>query len=159
MLTATPVLENRGLPLTVPSAAPRLLSRAGLRRLHTDERGAATAELVLAMPLLLVLIMSIAQFALWMHASHIAQATASQALSVTRVQGGTTARGQTEAAQILRQLGNGPLRNPQAAVTRDLERASVHVEGTVTQVVPFLTLMARGDDEGPIERFRSGAQP
>jgi Flp pilus assembly protein TadG len=155
MSTATPALDS---PRS-PSAASRLFSQAGLRRLRTDERGAVTAELVLAMPLLLVLIMSIAQFALWMHASHIAQATASQALSVTRVQGGTTARGQTEAAQILRQLGSGPLRDPHAAVTRGPERASVHVEGTVTQVVPFLTLTARGDADGPVERFLSGAQP
>jgi hypothetical protein len=130
-----------------------LVSPAGLRRLLADERGAATAELALAMPLLLLLILSIVQFALWMHASHIAQAAASQALSVTRVQGGTVARGQAEAGQILQQLGSGPLRDPHAAVSRGPEQASVHVDGTVTQVIPFLTLTASGDAVGPVERF------
>ncbi|MEC3974321.1 TadE/TadG family type IV pilus assembly protein [Amycolatopsis sp. H20-H5] len=120
-----------------------------------DDRGAATAELVLATPLLLLLIMLIAQFALWMHATHIAQAAASQALSVTRVQGGTAARGQTEASNVLAQLGSGPLRDPQARVTRNLDYAAVHVEGNVTAVVPFLTLTAEGDATGPVERFRS----
>lgn len=136
-----------------------MLSRAGLRRLLADDRGAATAELVLATPLLLLLIMLIAQFALWLHATHVAQAAASQALSVTRVQGGTAARGQTEADNILTQLGSGPLRAPHARVTRDLNQASVHVEGSVTAVIPFLTLTAVGDATGPVERFRSGAQP
>ncbi len=152
-------IDGSGSPVATTPSTPRLVSRAGLRRLMADERGAATAELVLATPLLLLLIMSIAQFALWMHASHVAQAAASQALSATRVQGGTAARGQNAADQILQQLGRGPLRDPHVTVIRSPERASVHVEGAVIQVLPFLTLMADGDAAGPVERFRSGAQP
>jgi Flp pilus assembly protein TadG len=151
-------IDGLSSPTATTPTTPRLLSRAGWRQLLADERGAATAELVLATPLLLLLIMSIAQFALWMHATHIAQAAASQALSATRVQGGTTARGQTEADQILQQLGSGPLRDPYATVSRGPEQAAVHVEGAVIQVVPFLTLTAYGDAAGPVERFRSGAQ-
>jgi Flp pilus assembly protein TadG len=124
-----------------------------IRRLWTDERGAATAELVLAVPLLLLLLLLIAQFTLWLHATHIAQAAASEALSATRVEGGTVAHGQAEANRVLRQLGDGPLHSPSATVTRGPEEASVHVEGTVTAVVPFLTLTAAGDATGPIERF------
>ncbi|WP_291408864.1 TadE/TadG family type IV pilus assembly protein [Actinophytocola sp.] len=129
------------------------LKRAALRRPWTDERGAATTELVLAIPLLLLLLMLIAQFALWMHATHIAQAAASEALSATRVEGGTVAHGQAEADRILQQLGGGPLHSPHASVTRGPADASVHVEGTVTAVVPFLTLTAVGDAAGPVERF------
>ncbi|PKV94766.1 TadE-like protein [Amycolatopsis echigonensis] len=152
-------IDGDSSPKATTSTTPRLLMRGGLRQILADERGAATAELVLATPLLLLLIMSIAQFALWMHASHIAQAAASQALSTTRVLGGTTARGQIEANQILQQLGSGPLRDPRAIVSRSPDRAAVHVEGSVIQVVPFLTLTAEGDAVGPVERFRSGAQP
>jgi Flp pilus assembly protein TadG len=131
----------------------------GLRRLWTDERGGATAELVLATPLLLLLLMSIVQFALWLHATHIAQAAASEALSVTRVYGGSVARGKAEADQVLQQLGRGPLRNPTATVTRNPTQASVHVKGNVTALVPFLTLTATGDAVGPVERFVPGGQP
>ncbi|MYW90489.1 pilus assembly protein TadE [Amycolatopsis rubida] len=152
-------IDRYSSPNAATSPTPRLLTRAGLRRLLADERGAATAELVLTTPLLLLLIMSIAQFALWMHASHIAQAAASQALSTTRVLGGTTARGQREADQILQQLGSGPLRDPRAIVSRSSDQAAVHVEGTVIQVVPFLTLTASGDAAGPVERFRAGVRP
>ena len=139
--------------------ASRLLSRSGLRRLAPDEHGAATAELVLATPLLLLLIMLIAQFTLWLHATHVAQAAAAQALSATRVHNGSVISGQIQADQVLQQLGGGPLQNPRAEVSRDLVHASVHVEGTVTAVLPFLTLRAAGDAVGPVERFTSGAQP
>ena len=114
-----------------------------IRRLWTDERGAATTELVLAVPLLLVLLLLIAQFTLWLHATHVAQAAASEALSVTRVDGGTVTEGQAEANRVLHQLGSGPLDSPHATVNRGATEASVRVEGTVTAVVPFLTLTAR----------------
>ncbi len=123
------------------------------RRLWTDERGGASAELVFAVPLLLMLLLLIAQFALWLHATHVAQAAASQALSATRVEGGTVAGGQAEADRILRQLASGPLHDPSTNVSRGPTEASVHVEGTVTAVVPFLTLTASGHASGPVERF------
>ncbi len=126
-------------------------------RLRTDERGAATAELILVVPLLLLLIMVIAQFTLWLHATHIAQAAASEALSTTRVAGGTPAHGQTEAARVLHRLGTGPLHDPQVTVTRGTTEASVHVTGTVTAVIPFLILIAHGDTTGPVERFVSAS--
>ena len=44
-------------------------SRCAIAR---DERGAVSAELVIATPLLLLLIMGVIQFALWQHAEHIA---------------------------------------------------------------------------------------
>ena len=123
------------------------------RRLWTDERGAASVELVVAMPLLLLLLLVIAQVALWLHATHVAQVTASEALAVTRVEGGTVTGGQAEAERILRQLGSGPLHSPHTTVRRDLDDAAVTVEGTVTAVIPFLNLTAVGEATGPVERF------
>lgn len=123
------------------------------RLLWTDERGTASAELALAVPLLLLLLLIIAQFTVWLHATHVAQTAASHALAATRVEGGTVAEGQAEAERIMRQLGNGPLRSPHTTVRRGFDEASVRVEGTVTAVVPFLTLTAVGDVSGPVERF------
>ena len=45
--------------------------RLGRARAH-DERGAVSAELVIATPLMLLLVMGVIQFALWQHAEHIA---------------------------------------------------------------------------------------
>ncbi|NKQ55575.1 pilus assembly protein TadE [Amycolatopsis sp. K13G38] len=128
-------------------------ARDRLRRLRRDEQGSVTAELVLAVPALLLLLLVIAQFAVWAHAQHIAQAAASQALSAARVQGGSNAGGHTQADSVLTQLGNGPLRNPQAAVVRGPEQSTVDISGEAATVVPFLHLPVRARAAGPTERF------
>ena len=71
--------------------------RRWCRAVRGDERGSVSAELVLATPLLLVLIMGVVQFALWEHATHVADAVAQQGLAVGRLQGETAAAGQAEA--------------------------------------------------------------
>jgi hypothetical protein len=123
------------------------------RAIRRDERGAAAAELVLAMPLLFLLILLIAQFTLYLHASHIAQAAASEALSVTRVEGGTVGAGQSDAQRILSQLASGPLQDPHVTVTRNATNVTVQIDGAVTAVVPFLHLTASGEADGAVERF------
>ena len=127
--------------------------RSALLRLRADQRGAGTVELVIATPVLLLLILLIAQFALYMHATHIAQAAASQALSAARVSGGSTAAGTTEAHRVLSQLGNGPLHTNSVDVRRTATQASVTITGTVISVVPLLTLTVHADAVGPVERF------
>ena len=64
-------------------------------------------ELVIATPLLLLLVLLIAQFALYMHATHIAQAAASEALSEARVSGGTAAAGPVGQPQLRRRALRG----------------------------------------------------
>ena len=129
------------------------------RRLRDDERGAGTAELVIAAPLLLLLILTIAQFALYMHATHIAQAAASEALSTARVSRGTAAAGTVEGNRILTQLGDGPLRGTQVDVKRDDSQASVRITGNVTNVLPFMTFTVHAEAVGPVERFRASTNP
>ena len=127
--------------------------RAALRRLRADQRGAGTAELVVATPLLLLLILLIAQFALYMHASHIAQAAASEALSAARVSGGSAAAGSTEGQRVLAQLGSGPLQGTSVNVQRGATQASVTVTGTVINVIPFATFTVHAEAVGPVEKF------
>ncbi|MGH9295775.1 MAG: TadE family protein, partial [Acidimicrobiales bacterium] len=67
--------------------------QTGLARVR-GERGAVSAELVIATPLLLLLIMGVIQFALWQHAEHIASAVAQQGVAVGRLQGETAAAGE-----------------------------------------------------------------
>ncbi|MEX3104924.1 MULTISPECIES: TadE/TadG family type IV pilus assembly protein [unclassified Streptomyces] len=126
---------------------------AQLRRLRGD-RGAVTTELVIVMPLLLTLVMLLAQATVWWHAVHIAQTAATQALAATRVQDGTTASGRHEARRVLGQLGPGPLHDVRIAVTRTADRADVRITGTATSVVPFLHLPVDTRAAGPVERFR-----
>jgi Flp pilus assembly protein TadG len=127
--------------------------RRALLRWGRDERGVVTAELVVAVPFLLLMLTLIMQFAIWAHATHIAQAAASQALDTARVLGGSNATGQSEADDVLAQLGAGPLKGAQATVTRGPTQTTVDITGSAATVVPFLHLPVRARAVGPTERY------
>jgi hypothetical protein len=100
----------------------------------------------------MLLVLVIAQFAVWAHATHIAQAAASQALSATRVQGANSVNGEAEASAVLRQLG-GALHFPRTVISRDAEQSRVEITGEASSVVPFLRLPVVVRVIGPTERF------
>jgi Flp pilus assembly protein TadG len=117
------------------------------------DRGSVSVELVIATPLLLFMLLAIIQFALWSHATHIAQAAASQGLAAARVQDGTAAAGNASAQQMLDQLDSGPLTGASVNADRSATAASVRIAGTATSVVPFLHLPVHAEATGPVERF------
>jgi len=133
-------------------------TKAGRRGLLRRDRGAVTTEMVIVMPVLLTLILLLAQATVWWHALHIAQTTAAHALAAARVQNATAADGRTEAEHVLDELGRGPLRDAQVTVTRTGDRADVHITGAATSVIPFLHLPVRAHVSGPVERFRPAVQ-
>lgn len=118
-----------------------------------DDRGAVAAELVVATPLLLLLILAVVQFALWQHASHVADVIAQQGLAAARVQGGSPAAGRSEADAVYTQLGQGLIVHPTVTATEDATTDRVVVTGHVTSVIPFLSLPVRAVAVGPHERF------
>jgi Flp pilus assembly protein TadG len=121
------------------------------RALHGD-RGSVSAELVIATPLLLLLL-TIVQFALWSHATHIAQAAAAQGLAAARVQDATAAQGSVAARQVLDQLGRGPLTDTRIDAARSSDAVSIRVSGDTSAVIPFLRLPVHAEAAGPVERF------
>lgn len=128
------------------------------RRWRVDERGSATAELVIATPVLLLLILLVVQFAVWQHSVHVAQAAASEGLAAARVQGGTAGSGQEEANLVLSQLSQSVLVHPSVHVDRGANTATVTVTGEAQAVIPFLHLPVRATASGPVERFRPPGQ-
>ncbi|MGP4115278.1 TadE/TadG family type IV pilus assembly protein [Streptomyces sp. 4N509B] len=147
--------------MATPASARRRQPRPGDRSLTAalrTDRGAAVTELVIVFPVVLTLVLIVAQLALWAHATHTAQAAASHALSATRVLDGTTNDGRAEAAFVLGQLGDGALKHVTVQVTRDAERATVQVEGTARAVVPFLHLPVRAEAAGPVEEASQTAE-
>ncbi|XVS62061.1 TadE/TadG family type IV pilus assembly protein [Actinosynnema sp. CA-299493] len=108
---------------------------------------------MIATPLLLLMLLAIVQFALWSHATHIAQAAASQGLAAARSQNGTSAAGTASAQQILDQLAGGPLTGTAVTTDRGVTAASVRISGTANSVVPFLSLPVHAEATGPVERF------
>ena len=99
------------------------------------------------------MLLAIVQFALWSHATHIAQAAASQGLAAARAQHGTAAAGSARAQQMLDQLARGPLTGAKVRASRTAASASVRISGTATSVIPFLSLPVHAGAAGPVERF------
>lgn len=137
---------------------PRPQRRLLVRTLARDERGAVSAELVIATPLLLLLIMGVIQFALWQHATHVAGAVAQQGLAVGRLQGETAAAGQSEAQSVLDQLGSGVLIDSNITATRTGTTTTVVVTGHAESVVGLFSLPVKATATGPTEIYSANAQ-
>jgi len=113
-----------------------------------------TAELVVATPLLLLLVLLVVQFALWQHGLHVATAAAEEGERAARLEGGTAAAGATRARDFLAQLGPSLVVAPRVTARRDQATARVEVRGTAEQLVPWLRLPIHAVAEGPVEVFR-----
>ncbi|MGP4115012.1 TadE/TadG family type IV pilus assembly protein [Streptomyces sp. 4N509B] len=122
-------------------------------RASEADRGAASTQLVLAVPVVLLLMLLAAQFALAWHAQHLAQTAASQGLAAARAADGTRADGEEAARATVRETAGGVLRTPSVRVTRTDTTATARVEGSVIPVVPGLGLRVTGHAAGPVERF------
>jgi Flp pilus assembly protein TadG len=109
-------------------------------------------------PFLMLLILMIVQFAVWEHASAIAQDAAAEALAAARVQGGTAAAGQQLAAHVLSQVGGGALTGAKVTVTRTATTVTVQISAAAGEVLPLpgLSFTVTAIAAGPVERFVSG---
>ena len=149
-----------GTSCTVERQRQRLTSRRRPRTLRSwrDERGAVAAELVIATPLLLLLVMGVIQFALWQHATHVAEAAAQQALSVGRLQGETAAAGKAQGQAVLAQVAGGVLVAPTVTATKTSAVTTVVVTGRAVSVIGLFSLPVRAVAAGPSETFTVPSQ-
>jgi len=141
-------MANAGL--TRPSR--RWWTRRGRAR---GESGAGTAELVVATPALLFLIMLVVQFALWFHAAHVVTAAAQEGARAARVEGGSAGAGEGKANSFLDDLAGGLLTGRSTSASRGADTACVTVTGDVQKVVPKIPMpKVEATSCGPVERFR-----
>jgi hypothetical protein len=122
------------------------------RRAH-GEAGIATLALVLTMPAVLFLLMSVAQFVVYYHASHLATAAAQEGVRAAQVADGTAADGQTSAQDFLAQAGPALVLSPVVTVTRDADNARVEVSAHAPQLIPGIQLGIHAVASGPTEQF------
>ncbi|MDA2809917.1 TadE/TadG family type IV pilus assembly protein [Nocardiopsis sp. RSe5-2] len=118
-----------------------------------SDRG--SAELAVATPLLLLLLLLVIQAGLVAHASQVAQSIATTALAEARAVDATDADGQAAGEHAGEQLGGRLLRGLNVEVHRDDEAARVVVTAQVPSVLPGLTWPIRHESSGPVERFTS----
>jgi Flp pilus assembly protein TadG len=124
--------------------------RQRLRR----ERGDATVEAVLAVPVLLVMILTIIQFALWYHASHTAKAAAHEGVRAARVEGGTATDGRARAADFMARAAPTLVDHVTVTASRDDDHTRVEVHGSLRSLIPGLQLPVTAEADSPVERFR-----
>ena len=74
------------------------------RRRARDERGDASVEVVLAVPVLLFMIMLVIQAGLWFHGSQLAEAAAQEGVQAGRSANGSAAAAEARARDFLGRL-------------------------------------------------------
>lgn len=126
-------------------------------RAQQNERGEATTEAVLVVPVLILLIFTVIQFGLWYHASSVTRAAAQEGVREARVAGGTSASGQATAESFLQQTAGSLISGTSVTANRTADTTDVTVNGTVISVVPFLHLPVSGHAAAVTERFRAPA--
>lgn len=126
------------------------MTRPATRRRR--DKGAASVELVLATPLLGLLLMAAVQFALWQHASHMAQAAANEGVQTARAYGSSAAAGKTDTEALLRDLSGGALSGTSVTASRSATSATITITGRASSVIPGLTFPVKVTVTAPVER-------
>src|SRR5438477_3896545 len=128
--------------------------RARWRTVRRDgDRGGATVEFVIAVPLLMLILLFVPQAAVWYHGTHVAQAAANRALDAAAALGGSAAQGEAAGNATLTSLGSGVLHDTHVIVVRTATDVRVDITGTAETVVPGIHWTVHATATGPVERF------
>ncbi|MBR7827834.1 pilus assembly protein [Actinospica sp. MGRD01-02] len=139
----------------MPHATPTLrAARAALTtrvRALGRERGAATVELVIAVPALILLLLFIVQFGLIWLAQQCAQTAASSAVNAARAQGANPGLGQSQGQATLKQIAGAELPDASVSVTYTGTTATVVVTGHPQSLIPGWHPQVTAHISAPIE--------
>jgi len=91
------------------------------------------------------------QATVWGLAELACRYAANHALQVTRVQGGTAAAGESDAATVLDAVNANLVTNSNIRADRGATTATVTVKAHALQVLPFLTLPVGATVSAPVE--------
>ncbi len=117
------------------------------------ERGSATLEVAILAPVLLLVVFTIVQVALWSYARSVALGAAQEGVAAARVVGSTAQAGRREAHDFLDRAGDSVLA-AQVAVSVTATEVVVAVSGRSQSVLPGVPgLPVQQSARGPVERF------
>lgn len=123
-----------------------------LRRAGRDERGFETAETVIVLPALLLLILAIVQGGLWYHGTNLVQAAAVNAYEAARLYDATTADGVTAGTATADQAG-GMLTSVNVNVDRNVTEVTATVTAITPGLIPGVNTTVTKTITGPVERW------
>ncbi|RZU30858.1 TadE family protein [Blastococcus saxobsidens] len=128
------------------------VGRGAGQRLSGD-RGAASVELAVAFPVVLLLVMTLIQAALWFYARSVALGAAQEGAREGRVQPASFARAESAAEGFLDQTAQDLLTGRDVLVTGSLTNIEVTVTGTSLSLFPGLSGWSVTQTAvGPVER-------
>ncbi|GIH74391.1 hypothetical protein Plo01_08200 [Planobispora longispora] len=122
------------------------------------ERGATVVELAMIMPVVLVVVLLIVQFALWFHGRQVADAAAREGARLARIDSESWRQdAEARADEVIEAVGPKLLDEATVTAWEEGDQRGVEVTATAVQVVPLLpattfTITARFG--GPVECFR-----
>ena len=118
----------------------------------------ATLTVVLVLPVVVVLVSTVAQFVVYYHATHVATAAAQATARAAQLADGSEAEARRHGEDFLAQAGPRLVLDPEVVVTRDptTQVARAEVRGRVPQLVPGMPTALRAQAGGPLERFEAG---
>jgi hypothetical protein len=146
-----------------PRAQPVLLAQR-LRRAqpahwsrgrHNADRGSVVIEAVLVIPVIMLILLAVVQFALWSHASQVAQLAASEGDRAARSMGGGTAAGISRAQWVLQGAGSDLERSSATAAVLPGDQVRLTVVGRALSILPGLSLPVSATVIGPVQEFRT----
>jgi Flp pilus assembly protein TadG len=129
-----------------------------VNRKFAGDTGAATTALVLILPVVLLSVMLIVQFALAYHARQVLTQAAQDAAFAGSAQDAPPDAATRVANRIIDAAGSGLVRDVEVAVDRTTTHLHVSIDATVVSVVPGFSLRVDGDAESPSEAFQPQGQ-
>ena len=142
-----------------PTPLSRLCHASGRRtsgvvgRRLSGERGAASVELAVTFPVVLLLVMTLIQAALWFHARSVALGAAQEGAREGRVQPASTARAESAAEDFLEQTASDLLTGRTVTVAGSPTSIEVTVTGTSLSLFPGMSGWSVTQSAfGPVER-------
>ncbi len=106
-------------------------------------------------PVAMVLLLAVVQFALWAHAAQVVQLAASEGDRVTRSTGGNVTAGAARAESVLSASGSVVTATSASASIGSGDEAVITVTGRAESVLPWLVLPVSATQTGPVQEFRT----
>ena len=128
------------------------------RRLHRQpDRGDASVEAVIIVPVIVVLTLLVVQFVLVWHGTHVAQAAAQTAARTAAAYRADLGTGQAAGAAYLAEVAPNLLPGRTVTVAGDAVTITAVVHAQVLTIVPFTAFDLQESATAPRERFIENA--
>ena len=117
------------------------------------DRGSATVEALIIIPVAVLLTLLVVQFVLIWHGRHVAQQAAQSAARAAAAYQGSAAAGQDTGAGYLTVVAPSLLPGRSVQVTRDAGQATALVHAQVLAVIPFVSFTVDEQASAPVEAW------